>query len=615
MNVRQSTLLRSLLDIEHFTPVAEFARMLGCSEKTVRTDVQAVNEHLERGGFASRVGSKRGNGIRMVLVHREKGRIEALVADTSIESRPRLERFLHGVLLVTCSPRSYTVDSLARALFTNKQQLQHDMKWWALLMKPFELSMKRQGSLAIEGSEVALRFFIIYSFFKLDARMVKNYIDPMFAREDTLFLDRIADEAERELGMLLAKNSRQQTSFYLKVMCARLRLGHVLDEGSGTTPAHPALFKKLKSRFERHLGMPIDDREITLASNFFSCGTWQWSSGGLGAREPSEHSAALADHVGRALEKRFGKAPDGELMRRLSALLESAMIRRDCNLSIPGPLEHVVKHDNMDSFLLLFDALRGVPELRAAELFSADTTRIVMSLLEYLDQVHTQRVFRVGLVVNCGIEQTAYGKYRIEKLASKIHIVDVITEYDVERPRPGAPQLKDRFDFLISFSPLNCDFPTITISEAIDEQDISRLVASIPLLGNNLETKLRCIDMESTLRADSFDVLAHRIHVFLDELGGLNLSDREFADVFSSSYFVTGSLLALPLFGPHVSRTRAVFARVDRFNLFGTVLTAVAVLQVSEEDRPALSSIVDQFKRILSERGTAEDALNEFFAN
>ena len=72
------------------------------------------------------------------------------------------------------------------------------------------------------------------------------------------------------------------------------------------------------------------------------------------------------------------------------------MIRRDCNLSIPGPLEHVVKHDNMDSFLLLFDALRGVPELRAAELFSADTTRIVMSLLEYLDQVHTQRVFRVG---------------------------------------------------------------------------------------------------------------------------------------------------------------------------------------------------------------------------
>ena len=195
MNVRQSTLLRSLLDIEHFTPVAEFARMLGCSEKTVRTDVQAVNEHLERGGFASRVGSKRGNGIRMVLVHREKGRIEALVADTSIESRPRLERFLHGVLLVTCSPRSYTVDSLARALFTNKQQLQHDMKWWALLMKPFELSMKRQGSLAIEGSEVALRFFIIYSFFKLDARMVKNYIDPMYAREDTLFLDRIADEA------------------------------------------------------------------------------------------------------------------------------------------------------------------------------------------------------------------------------------------------------------------------------------------------------------------------------------------------------------------------------------------------------------------------------------
>ena len=67
MNVRQSTLLRSLLDIEHFTPVAEFARMLGCSEKTVRTDVQAVNEHLERGRlrFARRqqTGKRHSHGV------------------------------------------------------------------------------------------------------------------------------------------------------------------------------------------------------------------------------------------------------------------------------------------------------------------------------------------------------------------------------------------------------------------------------------------------------------------------------------------------------------------------------------------------------------------------
>ena len=614
MNVRQSTLLHSLLEVEHYTPVADFARALGCSEKTVRTDTQAINEHLEHAGFTSRIGSKRGNGIRMALVHREKGRLEAMVADTTIESRPRLERFLHGVLFVACSPKAYTVDTLARALFTNKQQLQHDMKWWGLLMKPFELSMKRQGHLSIEGSEVALRFFIIYSFFKLDARMVKNYIDPVFARDDALFLDRLCDEAERELGILLAKNSRQQTSFYLKVMCARLRLGHALPDDDSTKPAHPTLFKKLKTRFERHLGMPVNDHELAMASNFFSCGTWQWSSDGLDERKPSERSANLAKSIGRVLDRRYGTAPGEELMKQLSALVESALIRRDCNLSIPGPLEHVVKHDNMDSFLLLFDALRAVPELRAANLFSADTTRIILSLFEYLDQVHTQRVFRVGLVVNCGIEQTAYSKYRIEKLASKIHIVDVVTEYDVERPRPGTPPLEDRFDFLVSFSPLSCDFPTITISEAIDEQDIARLVASIPLLGNNLETKLRCVDVESIVRADSFEHLAHRIHCFLADLSGLDMNDADFGEVLGSSYFVTGPMLVLPLFGAHVRQTLAVFARVDGFNLFGTLLTTIAVLQVSEEDRPALSSITDQFKRILVERGTAEDMMNEFFA-
>lgn len=614
MNIRQSMLMNHLLYLSHYTPVGELARIVGCSEKTVRTDVQAINEHLAREGFASRIRGKRGNGIRMELERGENGRLEALVANSAIDMRPRLERFYHGILLIACSSKSYTVDSLAHSLFTNKQQLNLDMKWWGFMLQSFRLSIKKKGKLAIEGPEIALRFFIVYFFFQLDRRMMQNRIEPSFMGHDAQFLKTIADEAERELGLQLSKNSRQQTSFYLKVMCARVRQGHQLVAPSAFAAAHPALCEKLRARFERHLGMPLNDHEMVLASNLFSCGTWQWNNCNIDEYKPSARSEELTARMEQALERQFGQAPDGNLHRRLLVLVDSALLRSDCNLSIPGPIEHVVKYDNMDGFLLLSEVLHDAPELHGVNLFGADVTRIIMALLEYLDHVHTERVFRVGLVVNAGVEQEAYGKYRIEKLVSKIRIVDIVTENDVERPHHSAVPLAERFDFLVSFEPLNSSFPTITISQAIDEQDIVRLVTSIPLLENNLETQLRCVDIGIAMQATDIEQAARSVHENLKWMDVLTMENERFARVFASSYFITGSTLVLPMLSDAVNETCAVFLRSVDFNLFGTLVKTVGVLAVSEADRPAVSSLTEQFKRLLAERKGPDNALTAYFS-
>ena len=613
MNVRQSMLLNHLLYLDHYTPVEELARIIGCSEKTVRTDAKVVNEHLAHAGFASRIRSKRGNGIRMALARGEQSRLEAMVADNAIEMRPRLERFYRGILLITCSPKAFTVDSLAHSLFTNKQQLQMDMKWWSFMLKSFRLSIRKKDRLSIEGSEVAIRFFIEYFFYKLDRRMMQNRIEPTFMGQDARFLQTVADEAEQEMGLQLSKNSRQQTSFYLKVMCARLRLGRTLNESSEFKAAHPQLARKLKTRFERHLGMPVNDHEIALASNLFSCGTWQWSRRNIEEYEPAPRTIEAVERIERTFEQRFGQAPDHALRQRLLVLTDGALLRKSCNLSIPGPIEHVVKYDNMDGFLLLSEALHDAPELQDFNVFGADYTRIIMALLEYLDHVHTERVFRVGLVVNAGVEQAAYGKYRIEKLASKIRIVDVITENDVEQSPAESTALSSRFDFLISFEPLDSTFPTITVSEAIDEQDIMRIMTSIPMLNNDLETQLHCIEVDAVTQADDMRELAHEVHRELADRKILDMKNEQFARLFEASFFASGSTLVLPLFSSKVLSTCAVFFPVDNFNLIGALVKTVAVLLVSENDRSAVSSLTEQFKRILTERQVSQDALTAYF--
>lgn len=614
MNVRQSTLLNHVLYLEHYTPVGELARIIGCSEKTVRTDAKAVNEHLIHAGFSSRIGSKRGNGIRMVLAHGERGRLEAMVADSAIEMRPRLERFYRGMLLIACSPKAYTVDTLAHALFTNKQQLQMDMKWWGFMLNPFHLALRKRERLIIEGPELSLRFFIEYFFYKLDRRMMQNHIEPTFMSQDTQFLKTIVDEAEQEMGLQLSKNSRQQTSFYLKVMCARLRLGHALEADFKFEAAHPALAGKLKARFERHLATPVNDHEIALASNLFSCGTWQWSNRNIEEYEPSDSTVKLVKRIEAVLERKFGHAPDTSLHQRLLVLVDGALLRKACNLSIPGPIEHAVKYDNMDGFLLLTEALLEAPELRDFDVFGGDHTRIVMAMLEYLDHVRAERVFRVGLVVNAGVEQAAYGKYRLEKLTSKVRIVDVITENDVERPAPSATPLSDRFDFLISFEPLNSTFPSVTISEAIDEQDIMRLMTSIPTLGNSLEMQLHRMDVEDPVQEKDLASLAHAVHRELERKNVLHMANDRFARVFETSYFVSGGTLILPVFSPSVTGTCTVFFRADEFNMIGTLIKTIAVLLVSEADRPSVPSLTEQFKRVLAERAEPQDALTAYFS-
>ena len=123
-----------------------------------------------------------------------------------------------------------------------------------------------------------------------------------------------------------------------------------------------------------------------------------------------------------------------------------------------------------------------VPSLVEADLFSPDYARIVLVLLDYLDQVGALRCYRVGLVVNCGIDLALWGAHRIEKLTSRLEVTDVLTENEVlaAASRPNSTLL-ERFDFLVSFEPMDVDFPCVTISPGVSRADIDHIIASVPL--------------------------------------------------------------------------------------------------------------------------------------
>ncbi|MFR7494611.1 MAG: HTH domain-containing protein [Adlercreutzia sp.] len=75
MNSRQGALLRALLEASGYRTSADYARRFGCSDRTIRTDVKALNSFSStrdspRGGPPARgraapcAGSRRGEPAR-----------------------------------------------------------------------------------------------------------------------------------------------------------------------------------------------------------------------------------------------------------------------------------------------------------------------------------------------------------------------------------------------------------------------------------------------------------------------------------------------------------------------------------------------------------------------
>ena len=93
MNSRQGALLRALLEASDYRTSADYARRLGCSDRTIRTDVKALNAFFEHEGFATRVGRQRGAGLR--LCARCPTRRTALCG-CSKRARPRCTRATSG---------------------------------------------------------------------------------------------------------------------------------------------------------------------------------------------------------------------------------------------------------------------------------------------------------------------------------------------------------------------------------------------------------------------------------------------------------------------------------------------------------------------------------------
>ena len=620
MNSRQGALLRALLEAADYRTSADYARRFGCSDRTIRSDVKALNSFFEHEGFATRVGRQRGAGLRLSLVPGEENRIVRLLDESEAEMHPRYERLCQEMIALTCQSGPHTAESLARRMFRNKQQIQSDLRWWQGMLKVSGLTLASGRQITVEGPEWTVRGFVMSMLFSFSSAAVRRRILPSLFGSiepyDRQFLERCIAEMQRDLGFEFSSNAQWQFSVYLCIMVTRIRLGHGLASWRGSDGSTP-FFSYLKKRLERHFSLSVSDAEMGLLRDMAHCCTWQWSLTAMNAYEPSERARLFTDDVASALEAAFGAPLPAEVHKPMAILFESGLARRTCGLVAPNPNEEAVKYETMDGACLLSSVLCEVPALVEADLFSPDYARIVLVLLDYLDQADALRCYRVGLVVNCGIDLALWGAHRIEKLTSRLKVTDVLTENEVlaAAHQPNSTLL-ERFDFLVSFEPMDIDFPCVTVSPSVSRADIDHIIASVPLWRRGREVHTAW-ERGVLAAGPSPESLFGSLHERLTADGLIDMPPERFEWLAWTLSVVKDRTLVFAWCGPGVCKTGIRIFRIEEgeANECGQC-TMAAVLVATPAERGDLTPLTQGFKRLVEDYADTSDLVSDdgFFA-
>lgn len=378
-------------------------------------------------------------------------------------------------------------------------------------------------------------------------------------------------------------------------------------EVGGYTSAIPVVYDDVANRIEQHFGIEVSANERGIIRDLFTVSTRRWTPEFQRTYQPTPEAARLTEELFCALGERFGTRPPLHLEKPCAALIEAGQthMRYERAISLPQENTWTVQYENMASFMRLSEVLRDAPGLSGLNLYQTDVTRLAMLLLSYMDGLSSHDQWRVGLVVNCGIEQVFYARDRLERLIPCMRVARVLTETEVAEIESDPKH--SSLDFLVSFDPIKTTLPLCVLSNAIDDADRSRIELLLMKLG--CPHALDDAPLAGGLPERELDIsharmLTRTLHAALVEDGLWRGTLSGFSNTFEMLSFTHGPWLLLTVCSQDVAQTGAVHYRVEtRVGFTGDRLQHILVLCVAPSDERVLTPATQRFRKLASEAG------------
>ena len=237
-----------------------------------------------------------------------------------------------------------------------------------------------------------------------------------------------------------------------------------------------------------------------------------------------------------------------------------------------------------------------------------------------LEQVHEGERTTIGRP-HIADALVAAGVYRTRSEAFA-DAVSATSKYYIPTPSPTTHEvlaavarpnstLLERFDFLVSFEPLDVDFPSVTVSPGVSRSDVDHIIASVPLWrrGREVHTAWE----RGTLSVGSSpESLFGSLHERLSADGLIDMPPARFERLVWTLSVVKDRTLVFAWCGSGVRRTGIRIYRLEEGE--GAECgqcTMAAVLVAAPGDRADLTPLTQGFKRLVEDYADTSDLVSD----
>lgn len=478
MNSRQQALALKLLKQTHYETTKDLAQQLAVSERTLRSDLNVLEEYLVHESLVLKLDRKKGIGIKLEGSPSEKEQLKKKISQhlhgLSLDEKKSEELLTFHLLM---AKEGQSLEELAEKLFVSRMEIKRILEQIETVFTSYHLeliSKPRIGTL-VEGPERRKRELLaktLREIQKIDPQTVtlKNF----FSRH---ILTVIQEVLKKELQAYSIEYSSELSSIDIHIyfMLERMWQGEsvVLSDYEHQLVAQTEaqqLSRQIMARLATIYPIAYTENEIDyLALRLSSILSKEQTE-----KAPVGEAERLAKHLITQVERLMGIAfhQDEGLKLNLIAHLSSTYFRISGGFSISNPLTK----DILGTYTHLFVMIQMILE----EFFAEENFYIPQEEIAYLT-VHFQaalernqekqaKVFRTILVSQYSHSMATFLEARLNREIPELTITEVV------RFQEETEQTFPETDFILSTLPIaDPGQPTLIISPMITETDIQQI--------------------------------------------------------------------------------------------------------------------------------------------
>jgi activator of the mannose operon, transcriptional antiterminator len=493
MNERQITTLRMLLNQagKHLL-VQDIADKLGCSEKTVRSDLKEIEKYLAENSQAILI-RKPGLGVYLEMSEEDHAKLfdRLNLAEASEKQPADEERAIQIAYHLLMNSKPITVQELSERYFLNKAVVKQDLNHLEKWMDKYSIKLitKQNVGLIAEGTERNKRVALARISELLTNRELNNsFIQQQFSAHEIEIVKKELNNIQKRHSLFFTDEAREGLTAHILLMIKRTKLKQSIsmssDEISNLTNKKEYKWaQECLLKLEQYFSMKFPDEEFAYLTLHLLGGKFRdYRTEGDTEQNP------FLDQVTQELVIKLSELcmvdfqNDTALKEGLQIHLYTTLNRLKYGLSVSNPMLQDIKKLYPYMFDMVIHVLEEVNQIHSLDIPEEEAGYLTLHFQASIERLKGKRGKTKNILIVChmGVGMSRLLRTKIEQKFHSVHVAGSIARADL-----ASFLEKENVDLVISTVTLpESEAPHIVVSPLLTATDEKRLQEFIKKLEN-----------------------------------------------------------------------------------------------------------------------------------